>query len=209
MCGSGPGGVQGVLETVEGASELITRFFRHNNYSEVESAIVVDLLFTNKYANYEALPTQDLRETIIGALLTASIPGLLVWLRCVCVCVSSPLSCVVPWLPCGVQSPPPLAAYAQRLLVVSDCLVRSIQWYLPSCVVYNVGVLVCRWLWCVGWAVQAPLRTTPAGPRPEPPSRTWSSCPPRRTSSVRCSVVAGHPLYNRGPCAIAPCFTPA
>lgn len=61
------GNLYGVLETVEGASELITRFFRHNNYSEVESAIVVDLLFTNKYANYEALPTQDLRETIIGA----------------------------------------------------------------------------------------------------------------------------------------------
>jgi len=61
------GNLYGILETVEGSSELITRFFRHNNYSEVECAIVVDLLFSSKYANYEALPTQDLRETIVGS----------------------------------------------------------------------------------------------------------------------------------------------
>ncbi len=58
--------VQGILDTVETAPELITRFFRHANYSAVECGHVVDLLFTTKHTGFDSLPTQDLRETIIG-----------------------------------------------------------------------------------------------------------------------------------------------
>ena len=52
---------------VDSSPDVISRFFRHANYSEVESQLVADLLLTEKYNSYESLPTVDLRETIIGA----------------------------------------------------------------------------------------------------------------------------------------------
>jgi len=54
-------------KVVEESPDVITRFFKHNNYSEVECALAVDLLTTGKYANHNAIPTQDQRETIVGA----------------------------------------------------------------------------------------------------------------------------------------------
>jgi hypothetical protein len=58
--------VQGIVSVVESSPEVISRFFRHANYSPVECTIVVDLLTGSKYAKYESLPSDDVRETIVG-----------------------------------------------------------------------------------------------------------------------------------------------
>ena len=58
--------LQELLYIVDRAPELITRFFRHNTYSEVECRLVIDLLTSEKYGSYDALPAAD-RENVAGA----------------------------------------------------------------------------------------------------------------------------------------------
>ncbi len=61
------GDLIGLTETLDSAPVLISRFFKHNNYSPEECDLVVKLLTTDAFKTYESVSNQDLREIIIGA----------------------------------------------------------------------------------------------------------------------------------------------